>query len=515
MKNQLGQYFTPRHIADLMVSRLSVATNERILEPSAGEGVFLDALRDAGFQNYIGIEIDSLLRQDPAHQVEHASFVSWKPNEQFSAIIGNPPYIRWKHLDVELQQELKNHKLWGVLFNPLSDYLSVFIANAIEHLREGGQLIFITPSFWMHTLHAHPLRQWMLKQGAITELIDFGESQVFQGVSSAIVIFKFTKGAHPVDITYWKYIGGRRVSPEITLESSRDFLRMEIPAFQPDKHWSLADADTQSLIDRLEFAATTKRTDTLFSEGVIARLGEYVDIANGMVSGLDRAFRYDRTIEELSAAEQDALMRVAKAKDLGFLTRKSESRYINVPGGLTQDQVESTYPHFWARLNGYSEQLSKRYSYGRELPIWEWAFRRSEEFLTNMSPKILVPCKERMTNKRTARFALVEGGVVATQDVTAIAPKSSTRESIEYILGYLSTTQVSEWIRVRGLMKGGIAEFSEKPLSDIPFRSIDWSDPSEVAFHDHVTRLVRNHVANPADTDSTIHALSQAFHEFG
>ncbi|WP_410956842.1 Eco57I restriction-modification methylase domain-containing protein, partial [Salmonella sp. SAL04181] len=82
------------------------------------------------------------------------------PNEQFSAIIGNPPYIRWKHLDVELQQELKNHKLWGVLFNPLSDYLSVFIANAIEHLREGGQLIFITPSFWMHTLHAHPLRQW-------------------------------------------------------------------------------------------------------------------------------------------------------------------------------------------------------------------------------------------------------------------------------------------------------------------------------------------------------------------
>lgn len=515
MKNQLGQYFTPRHIADLMVSRLSMEHQSRILEPCAGEGVFLDALRDAGFENYRGIEIDRNLEQDSAHSVEHASFVSWKPDEKFAGIIGNPPYIRWKHLDAELQDELKAHHLWGVLFNPLSDYLSVFIANAIEHLDTSGELIFITPSFWMHTLHTRSLREWMLKHGTITEIIDFGESQVFRGVSSAIVIFKFVRGATTEAISYWKYIGGRRVGSTIDLTSMSDFEALQIPPFRPRKHWTLADSKTQSIVDQLELAASKSNREVLFTHGETVRLGDHVEIANGMVSGLDRAFRYEGSTESLTDRERASLMRVAKAKDLSFLTQKAESLYINIPIGLTQTEVEQFYPHFWRQLQEWSNQLSKRYSYGRELPIWEWAFRRSENFLTNQSPKIFVPCKERMTNKRIARFALVEGGVVATQDVTAIAPLPGTRESIEYMIGYLSTLQVSEWIRVRGLMKGGIAEFSEKPLSDIPFRAIDWSDPKEVDFHDQVKIIVREYLSAPEDDDAVIDALSQLFRDFG
>jgi len=44
-------------------------------------------------------------------------------------------------------------------------------------------------------------------------------------------------------------------------------------------------------------------------------------------------------------------------------------------------------------------------------------------------------------------------------------------------------------------MKGGIAEFSEKPLASIPFRYIDWDDDEDIAFHDLVTNTIRESVS--------------------
>jgi adenine-specific DNA-methyltransferase len=39
-------------------------------------------------------------------------------------------------------------------------------------------------------------------------------------------------------------------------------------------------------------------------------------------------------------------------------------------------------------------------------------------------------------------------------------------------------------------MKGGVAEFSEKPLSEIPFRRIDWANETEVRIHQNISELV-------------------------
>ena len=76
-KNVLGQYFTPSHIARIMVDLIESPRESKILEPSAGEGVFLDVLHEAGYSNIEGIEIDSSLKQNVMHTIYHESFVSW------------------------------------------------------------------------------------------------------------------------------------------------------------------------------------------------------------------------------------------------------------------------------------------------------------------------------------------------------------------------------------------------------------------------------------------------------
>lgn len=516
-KNDFGQYFTPRHIADLMVGMIGSSKMASVLEPSAGEGVFLDSLRDHGFTNTEGYEIDDRLTQGSVHNISNRSFVSLQDSKLFDVVIGNPPYIRWKNLPTELRAEMQNHALWGTLFNSLSDYLTVFIANSVAHLKPEGELIFITPSFWMHTAHSQKLREWMLQMGHISDVIDFGESKVFDRVSSSIVIFRFVKSLTSADsFTYRRYIGPKRVPAAIRLDDS-NFEVHSAPIFSANKHWTLAPLKAQEDADILERAATAHKTPdgTLFDETQFSQLGEYVDIANGMVSGLDKAFRLtEEEYAALSERERLGVNHVAKAKNLSHLKNSGTTPYIDVPEGLSEREFSREFPQLAEKLAPFRNALSKRYSYGRELPYWEWAFKRSQKLFYTDQPKIFTPCKERMTNKKTARFAYVDEGVLATQDVTAMVPLQSTRESIEYILGYLSTIQVSDWIRVRGLMKGGIAEFSEKPLMSIPFLPIDWENPESVHFHDSITHAVKASVADAAASSSEmIEWLSTSFQD--
>lgn len=512
-KNDHGQYFTPPGVAEAMVGLLRNGRSAPVLEPSCGLGVFLHALRRAGYTVIEGVEIDDSLEVDKDFTVHHESFISWSTTSKFSSIIGNPPYIRWKNLAEIQQLEVKSHKLWGDLFNSLSDYLTVFIANSVEHLLDGGELVFITPSFWMGTKHSSGLREWLLQRGSFSDLVTFGESEVFPGVASSIVIFRFVKGKSGEEIRRFTFIGGNRVPEEIDFFDGSQFFIDSIPHFRPGFHWTIATSEEQEVANALEACCIVPDPNTLFDEPRLRRLGEFVDIANGMVSGLDKAFRIqEEEVGLLNPVEKKALLRVVKARDLSVGVPHRVSRYIDVPLGLDEHEFRTQFPYFYDRLNAFRDELLARYSYGRDLPFWEWAFRRSEAFLTSSKDKGFVPCKERLTNRERVRFAKVGGGVVATQDMTAFVPKEGVRESLDYILGYLLTRPVSDWIRLRGLMKGGVAEFSEKPLSEIPFRSIDWRDRKDVELHDNVARVFQNG-ARSGDLSSAISEIELLFRQ--
>ena len=526
-KNPHGQYFTPAAVAELMIGLLKAGSDEPILEPCAGAGVFLDRLAASGYRNVTAFEIDPKLVDVSPHAVRNESFVAATGGGQFAAVIGNPPYIRWRDLSEASRSEVQRHRLWGTLFNSLSDYLTVFIASAVEQLRGGGELVFITPSFWMHTQHSQLLRQWLLERGTVTDVVSFGEAAVFPDVASAIVIFRFVKGAAgdlpsqqlpsqqllsaqaSGGIRFARYLGPRRVpEQDLQLDDPQLFQVDVIPGFRGSAHWTLATTEQQADVDDFESWCATGGSRTP------ARLGDLVDIANGMVSGLDRAFRLSvQELAELGPTERAATLSVVKAADLKRGWADVTRSYLRIPIGLTEAQVVRDYPVFHRRLGQFREQLDARYAYGRDLPWWEWAFPRSQAFFNNGVRKAVVPCKERLTSRPYVRFALAPAGAVTTQDVTAFAPKTDTRESLEYLVAFLTLPQVSDWIRVRGLMKGGVAEFSERPLAAIPVRLIDWDDPSEVRLHDRVSELM-SCAAGMRPTEENllheVHALFQA-----
>ncbi len=68
--------------------------------------------------------------------------------------------------------------------------------------------------------------------------------------------------------------------------------------------------------------------------------------------------------------------------------------------------------------------------------------------------------------------------------------KDSCNESIEYILYFLNSKHVFNWLTHNGIIKGAIVEFSEAPIASIPYRMIDWNNPKEVAIHNERSKII-------------------------
>ena len=518
-KNKFGQYFTPKVVADFMIEMADISKFSTILEPSCGEGIFLELLQQKGFNNLTAYEIDEDLAQNFSN-VRYESFVSAKIDLTFDLIIGNPPYIRWKNLEDDLKKELSTNPIWNKYFNSLCDYLYIFILKSIELLNENGQLIFICPEYWMNTTHSISLRNYMVANGYFEEIYHFNETPIFDKVTVSIVIFKFVKGKDKKDkIKVAKFYANQKLTVETLQklkyqEEIKEAEYLQVSQFKPNERWLLQTDEVRDELRILENNCLKKNQNSLlnlFNNSTLEfhTIGDFCDIGNGLVSGLDKAFQLNG--HTLNEQEKNATLNVVKAKDLNPFFASTITKYIFVDEGLAEGDFIETYPNFHEHFQKYKEDLGKRYQYNRKINYWEWVFLRNFNLFNNNQKRIFVPCKERISNKSHFRFALVEAGVFPTQDVTAIFKKPNTKESIEYILAYLNNPTIFDWLKCNGIVKGNIIEFSEKPIASIPFRIIDWSNSKEVLLHNMITELAQQYLTTKNRVDLDL--INQSFNK--
>ncbi len=508
-KNKYGQYFTPEIIADFMINLANINEKTKILEPSSGEGVFIDLLLKKGYRNITAYELDENLINEKHYKiVRNESFVSAKIEKKFDLVIGNPPYIRWKNLEKELKQELAVNHLWNKYFNSLCDYSYVFILKSIEQLNDNGQLIFITPEYWLNTTHSVTLRNYMMQHGYFEEIYHFNETPIFENVTVSIIIFKFIKSRNKKPfINLTKYYANKKLTTTILsdLKEKKNINFAEyikISQFKQNENWLLTSDDIKKEMIYFENRCKVNGTvvQNLFSSTTnYVTIGDVCDIGNGLVSGLDKAFQLNGEI--LTEKEKQYQLKVVKAKDLTPFYYKKITNYIYLNDIDDEKIIKNEFPNYYNKLQIFKDKLEKRYQYNKEIPYWKWVFLRNFNLFKSEKERIFVPCKERISNKDYFRFAYAGTKLFPTQDVTAIFKKDSTKENIFYILAFLNNYRVFQWLIYNGIVKGNIVEFSERPIASIPFRKINWQDINEVKIYDEIVTLTKKYIENKIEKD--------------
>jgi len=216
-RKALGAFYTPTHLAQAIADWAIRAPQDRILDPAAGEAVFLaaaaDRLRAFGCGDsscqIFGVEIDrdareksqaTLFEQSCSSQIELNDFFRVAPEHLgglFNVVIGNPPYIRYHRFNGETRRRaLEAAAAAGVRLSRLTSSWAPFLVHAASFLAPGGRLGLVLPAELLHVDYAAPIREFLLRRFASVTVVTF-EQAVFPGAMIDAVILLAEDGTTP------------------------------------------------------------------------------------------------------------------------------------------------------------------------------------------------------------------------------------------------------------------------------------------------------------------------------
>ncbi|HEV7397710.1 MAG TPA: N-6 DNA methylase [Pyrinomonadaceae bacterium] len=156
----IGQFYSPLDVVSALVSWLQPQSDERLLDPSCGDGRFISRHE---FSMGIDVSAESCAEAQiraPRAKILQANFFSWaaQTQERFECIAGNPPFIRYQNFAGNLRQEaLSLSATQGAKFSGLTSSWAPFLVVASKLLKHNGRMAFIVPAEIGHATYAAPL----------------------------------------------------------------------------------------------------------------------------------------------------------------------------------------------------------------------------------------------------------------------------------------------------------------------------------------------------------------------
>ena len=104
----------------------------------------------------------------------------------FDIVLANPPYVR--------QELIKDQKpmlkaVYPEVYTGTADLYCYFYARALQLLRPGGTLAFISPNKWFRAGYGANLRKHIAETCQVVSITDFGELPVFQAAATFPMVF--------------------------------------------------------------------------------------------------------------------------------------------------------------------------------------------------------------------------------------------------------------------------------------------------------------------------------------
>lgn len=345
--------------------------------------------------------------------------------ESFDIILGNPPYLGEKN-NKELFKKLKNSEFGMKFYEGKMDYFYFFIEKGGELLNNGGELIYLTTNYWLKADSGKKLRAFLKDEGDFKNILFYDTS-----------LFSKAKGQHNIIFNWRK---GKKNNSPIKIETpDSTFIVNNSDIYDENGKIVLADSESRKYIENILKNSNFK-------------LQELVNINQGIVSGLDKAFVFESYEERF----KEYLKPFYKNKDIGKYSNSKNKFWI-----LYLDKNAILTPELERYLNQFYQPLSAR----REVAIgriewWQLQWARDKEIFSK--PKILV--RQRC---KTNQFSYDDGDFFGSADIYFVTAKNENI-NIFFILGYMNSSTFLKWFKYNGKSKGKNYEFYSTPLKETP-----------------------------------------------
>ena len=201
--NDLGEYFTPRHIVNLMIELIEPKFGEKIYDPTCGTGGFLIATfnyikkrisktkdnyqklkEDAIFGREITknskiAKMNMILTGDGHTNIEEIDSLASPKKDEFEVVLANPPY----------GQTTKFGSYYPVSSNNGD---AIFIQHIIMSLKDDGRSAVVIPEGLLFAKSEKEVRKYMLKNCNILAIISLpqGVFRPYAHSKTNIIIFE-------------------------------------------------------------------------------------------------------------------------------------------------------------------------------------------------------------------------------------------------------------------------------------------------------------------------------------
>jgi len=296
-----GGYYTPQDLADYATRWLSSIEPAVVLEPSCGDGAFVQAIGQSLNRPAVrAFEIDAQeaakarVRASEAglwdSDIHHGDFLEFaiprlrERRTDFDAVVGNPPFIRYQYLPPEFQERSEEvFAILGCKFTKHTNAWVPFVLASLALLRPGGRLAMIIPSEIIHVAHAQPLRSYVGRECKRAVIVD-PEELWFPGTLQGAVLLLAEKKRTP-------RVHGQGMA--IHSVRGREFLRTDpeklFRAAEPINGKTVSGKWTRALLP----AHTRALLDDIENRSEISVFRDLADVDVGIVTGANKFFLVD------------------------------------------------------------------------------------------------------------------------------------------------------------------------------------------------------------------------------
>ena len=324
-----GAYYTPPVIAKFILQwGINGNNNLNILEPSCGDGVFLECISNNKilYNSVTAVEYEvgeaEKARAIPLHDSEviNEDFHRFclDTDKRFNLVVGNPPFIRYQYYDAE-QQKLADEifKRSKLKRTKLTNAWVTFVVGCSQLLTETSKMGFVIPSELLMVKYAQQLRQYLAKSFNKINIISF-ENLVFEEIQQEVVLLLCEKNG--TDEHLIEHIEVKDADSLLTLDPRR----LKFPTKKIDFH---TDKWTYYFLEKEELDLLEKVKHNMPS------ISTYANVEVGITTGANDYFTVPKSVVTLYNLEEYAKPMVGRSVQVNSLCFTKKDWLANVELG--------------------------------------------------------------------------------------------------------------------------------------------------------------------------------------